>query len=66
MAEKVCVVGAGSWGTTLARLLSENGLSVQLHCHPPEIAEGIRETRHNPLYFPEVSQDEAQKQDPDP
>ena len=54
MAEQVCVMGAGSWGTTLARMLAVNGHSVRLHCHPPEIADGIRETRHNPLYFPEV------------
>lgn len=54
MAVQVCVIGAGSWGTTLARMLADNGYSVRLHCHPPEIAAGIRETRRNPLYFPEV------------
>lgn len=54
MAESVAVLGAGSWGTTLARMLGNNGYRVKLHCHPAEIAEGIRATRRNPRYFPQI------------
>jgi glycerol-3-phosphate dehydrogenase (NAD(P)+) len=54
MHRRVAVVGAGSWGTTLAWLLARNGWEVGLHCIPVSIADGIIRERHNPLYFPDV------------
>jgi glycerol-3-phosphate dehydrogenase (NAD(P)+) len=54
MRDTVAVLGAGSWGTTLSKLLAGNGNGVRLHCYPADIAAGIRETRRNPLYFPDV------------
>jgi len=54
MGECVTVIGAGSWGTALAKMLALNGMQVVLHCYPPEIAEGITRNLRNPLYFPEV------------
>lgn len=47
----IAVVGAGSWGTALARLLALGGHPVTMHCFPPEIASGINRNHRNPLYF---------------
>jgi glycerol-3-phosphate dehydrogenase (NAD(P)+) len=41
----VAVLGAGSWGVTLARLLAENGARVRLWCYLPEEYEMLAETR---------------------
>ena len=38
MGDNVTVVGEGSWGTTLAKLLAQNGNVVQLLCHFPAVA----------------------------
>ncbi|MBN1283682.1 MAG: NAD(P)-dependent glycerol-3-phosphate dehydrogenase [Proteobacteria bacterium] len=55
MGERVTVIGAGSWGTALAKLLAEKGLDVALWAHEPEVAEGINRKRRNPLYLAEVT-----------
>lgn len=54
VAQRVAVIGAGSWGTTLGRRLALNGHQVALHCFPAAIAEGITDHRRNPAYFPQV------------
>lgn len=54
MDQHLAVLGAGSWGTALARLLSLNGHNVTLHCFPAQIAAGIKHNRRNPLYFPDI------------
>ena len=41
----MAVLGAGSWGVTLARLLAENGARVRLWCYLPEEYEMLAETR---------------------
>lgn len=51
---RVGVVGAGSWGTTLARLLAREGHRVRLWVHEPEVAEEIRTHRENRTYLPDV------------
>ena len=38
---KIGVIGAGAWGTALARLLARNRNSVQLWCHEPETKQDI-------------------------
>ena len=47
---RVAVVGAGSWGTVFASLLSENGHAVRIWSREPEIVSGINEERRNPVY----------------
>ena len=49
----IAVVGAGSWGTALAIHLVRTGTSVRLWAREPEIVEGIRARRRNPLYMPD-------------
>ncbi|MCU0539333.1 MAG: NAD(P)-dependent glycerol-3-phosphate dehydrogenase [Desulfobacterales bacterium] len=52
---RVAVVGGGSWGTTLANLLAEKGLRVELWVFEPEVAEQIRTLRENRLFLPGVA-----------
>ncbi len=57
--QKVAVLGAGSWGITLARLLAENGNDVRLWCYLPEEYEMLRDTRERGDILPGVVLPEA-------
>ncbi len=46
------VLGAGSWGTTLAILLAKKGLRLRLWCHDPLQAEEMIAKRENPTFLP--------------
>ncbi len=46
------MVGAGSWGTALARHLSLRGAAVSLWGRDPALVERIRSTRENARYLP--------------
>jgi glycerol-3-phosphate dehydrogenase (NAD(P)+) len=50
----ISVIGAGSWGTTLACLLAEKGYDVSLWVHNVELAEEIDRIRINKTYLPDV------------
>lgn len=54
METKIAVIGAGSWGTTLANLLAEKGYPVTLWCFEEDLAERMQQLRINDLYLPEV------------
>ncbi|GJL54431.1 MAG: glycerol-3-phosphate dehydrogenase [NAD(P)+] [Nitrospirales bacterium] len=49
----ISVIGAGSWGTALARLLARKGYTVRLWAHEQEVAESIHTTHCNTLYLPD-------------
>jgi glycerol-3-phosphate dehydrogenase (NAD(P)+) len=51
---KIGVIGAGSWGTTLAKLLAEKGLSTTLWVFEKELIEEIKKKRINSYYLPDV------------
>ena len=51
---KIAVIGAGSWGTTLANLLAEKGYPVTLWCFEEDLAERMQQSGINDLYLPEV------------
>jgi glycerol-3-phosphate dehydrogenase (NAD(P)+) len=48
---KISVVGAGSWGTAFAALLSRGGHDVALACRDAAQAREIASTGHNPRYL---------------
>ena len=52
---KISVIGAGSWGTTLASILSCNGYDVILWVYEKQLAQIIKEKRINSYYLPKIS-----------
>lgn len=50
----IAVIGAGSWGTTLASLLSKKGFDVIIWARKKEIADAINYKKENPLYLPNI------------
>lgn len=68
---RAAVIGAGSWGTALAKVLGDKGHSVGLWSHNPTVARQIGEERVNREYLPgielpstiKVSQDHAEALD---
>jgi glycerol-3-phosphate dehydrogenase (NAD(P)+) len=51
---KITVLGAGSWGTTLAVLLQEKGYPVSLWEYFPELAERLRREGENKMFLPGI------------
>ncbi len=51
------VIGAGSWGTTLANLLAKKGRDVTLWVYEADLAARMEKTRINDLYLPGVELD---------
>ena len=51
---KVTVLGAGAWGTALARLLQSGGNDVTLWGHAPDHLEDLRRTHRNERYLPGI------------
>ncbi len=49
---EVCVIGAGSWGTTLALMLASSGYAVKLWARRLEHAEEMKHAEENKLYLP--------------
>lgn len=52
---KISVIGAGSWGTTIANLLALKGYSVNLWVYEEDLCRRIRESRVNDVYLPEIT-----------
>ncbi len=50
----ISVIGAGSWGTALAYLLSDKGYEVTLWGHDRDLVEEMRKNRINSTYLPEI------------
>jgi len=50
----ITVIGAGSWGTTLAYLLSDKGYDITLWVHGKDLAEEMNNTRINSIYLPNI------------
>ncbi|MDP6559178.1 MAG: NAD(P)H-dependent glycerol-3-phosphate dehydrogenase [Candidatus Binatia bacterium] len=54
MAGTIGVIGAGGWGTALAKLLCEKGENATLWCHGEETFRVIQTKRENQAYLPGV------------
>jgi glycerol-3-phosphate dehydrogenase (NAD(P)+) len=64
--ERIAVLGAGSWGTTFAKVLADAGNPVALWARRAAVADAIRKRRRNDDYLPGVLLPEAITVDSDP
>src|SRR5665647_2307510 len=54
MEKKIAVLGAGAWGTVIAKMLAENGHRVNLWSYDREVAKQINEEHQNKSFVPGV------------
>ena len=54
MGKKIAVIGAGSWGTTLASIIGWNGFKVNLWSRGKELADEINQKNVNTQYLPAI------------
>lgn len=52
---RIAVVGAGSWGTTLANLLADKGFTIDLWVYEKEVREQIETNRENTVFLPGIT-----------
>jgi len=52
---RVAVLGAGSWGTTFAKILADGGSNVALWARRPELAREISQSHRNSDYLPGIN-----------
>ncbi|MGB0911868.1 MAG: NAD(P)-binding domain-containing protein, partial [Nitrospirales bacterium] len=50
----ISVIGAGSWGTALARLLALKEFNTRLWAYEQEVAESIQTNHVNSVYLPNI------------
>jgi glycerol-3-phosphate dehydrogenase (NAD(P)+) len=55
MTKNIGVIGAGSWGTTLADLLAKKGHTVTLWAYEAELVAEMKATRINGLFLPGIT-----------
>jgi len=53
--KKVAVLGAGSWGTTFAKILADGGSQVSVWARRPELAREISQSKRNSDYLPGIN-----------
>jgi glycerol-3-phosphate dehydrogenase (NAD(P)+) len=51
---RIAVIGAGSWGTALAKVLGENGHAVTVWARRPELATALALQHRSPDYLPDI------------
>lgn len=59
MGTRAAVLGAGSWGTALAKVLADNGYETRLWGRDQSLLEGIAQKRENADYLPGIALPEA-------
>ncbi len=51
---KIGVIGSGSWGTAIAKILTDNGQNINWWFRSPQTIDQLIARRHNPHYLPSV------------
>jgi glycerol-3-phosphate dehydrogenase (NAD(P)+) len=49
---RVSVLGAGAWGTALAKALADKGFATKVWAHERSVADAVNETKENKRYLP--------------
>jgi glycerol-3-phosphate dehydrogenase (NAD(P)+) len=62
---KVGIVGAGAWGTALAKLLAEKGVPTRIWAREPEVVESINAARENTVFLAGIRLPESLRADGD-
>lgn len=57
--QRIGIIGAGAWGTTLAMVAKRAGRDVTLQAHEPEVADAIARRHVNETYLPGIALDPA-------
>ena len=52
---RIGIIGAGAWGTALAKHLAEKGLETRLWAYEREVVDAINRKHENPVFLPGVS-----------
>jgi glycerol-3-phosphate dehydrogenase (NAD(P)+) len=52
---RIGVIGAGAWGTALAKHLAEKGLHVRLWAYERDVVDSINQTHENRVFLPGVT-----------
>lgn len=52
--QKVAVLGAGAWGSSLAIILSKNIQNVSVWAREPEVVDSVKKSRTNSLFLPDI------------
>ncbi|MDR1957413.1 MAG: NAD(P)-dependent glycerol-3-phosphate dehydrogenase [Treponema sp.] len=55
MSTSIAVLGAGAWGTAIAKVIADKGKAVTLWCRGKALAQAITTEHRNPRYLPEVT-----------
>ena len=55
----IAVLGAGSWGTTLANLLAVKGETVRIWAYEPDVVQAINRRHENSIFLPGVQLERA-------
>jgi glycerol-3-phosphate dehydrogenase (NAD(P)+) len=54
MNTNIAIIGAGAWGTAIAKVIAEKGYETLIWCHNAESAEEINQRHQNSRYLPGV------------
>jgi glycerol-3-phosphate dehydrogenase (NAD(P)+) len=63
---KIFIVGAGAWGTALAKALADAGRDVTLYARSAHLVDAVNKVKRNPLYLPDVILNSAIRATNDP
>ncbi|MFC0433011.1 NAD(P)H-dependent glycerol-3-phosphate dehydrogenase [Kutzneria buriramensis] len=64
--QRIAVLGAGSWGTTFAKVLADAGRDVVVWARRPDVADEINNQRLNHAYVPGIRLPESLRATTDP